>query len=263
MINSTENKIKMSNSKAGLSMVELLISMAIFGVIIGGLSTMLASNGRLTKGQTNAATANMAARKSLLRITDMVAQAHYIYPANQNISLGANINIETGRSALAFLLPSGTTYCPGSNQTYCGFVISVENRELFEDILGNSEQSSNFVLAGWRVENLVWPKDGIPSQSLVAWNNATSELLAGSVDKSMTDLASAEKLDSAKSNAMYDKEKLFSISELHRDQADGLIASVSPSITFVYGSSTTDKKISRSTHIFARAIPRGTPPNPN
>lgn len=262
---------KRYSHKSGFSFVELLVSIAIFGVIIVALSSMLVSTNKVSQGQSNAAHATMAARKSLLRITDLVTQAHYIYPAGQTIELnlatGGTKNIQTGPNALAILLPEGTTYCPGAGQSYCGYVISIEDRNMFANILVNSEHTSEFALVGWRAFNLSWEREDIPAIDISIWNAVREELLIDSVipdsQANGSDLASFARLDVSKVNTSYDNDHLFSNLPEDRDQANCLIASIEPKIIIAYGSSSGDKRVERSSHIFARAVPRANQPNPN
>lgn len=272
-INSKITVKSLNNRQAGFSFVEMLISMAIFGVIMVGMNSMLAVSSKATRGQSNAANANMAARQSLLRISDLLAQAHYIYPAGQSIQLTlidtSTENIQTGANAMAILLPEGTTYCPGSGQQYCGYIFSVENRGMFSSLLVNSKHASDFALVGWRAFNITWTQDDVPAIDLDAWSNVTRELLVDSIiifdsiKGTGTDLGSFDRLDVSKTNTYYDNEKNFSNQPADKGQANSLIASVRPNIVIAYGGSSEDKVVARTSHIFARAIPRGSHPNPN
>ncbi len=258
-------------NQAGFSFVELLVSVAIFGVILFSLNAMLNANTKVTQNQSNSAQANIAARQSLLRISDIVIQAQYIYPANQILELNiasSTKTIVTGKNAIAVLLPQGTTYCPGNGQQYCGYVISVEERSLFNSTLGNSKHASDYVLAGWRAYNLNWDRDTNPSTDLTTWLDVSKEVLidsivAGSGSES-TDLASINRIAVSKSAAAFDDELKPKFSNLSADKANaiGLIASISPKIVVAYDNGSGVKQVKRNTHIYARAIPRGSLPNP-
>ncbi len=275
MIN-VENELTIksnTNRQAGFSFIELLISMAIFGLIMLGLNSLLGASNKVTQGQGNAAYATMAARKSLLRITDIVSQAHYIYPSGQVISLelstGGTKEMVTGENALAILLPEGTTYCPGNGQSYCGYIISVEDRTMFESFLANSKHASNSILVGWRAFNLTWFKETVPSTALNTWDDVKIELLVDSVvphdenNPNGTNLASFDHLFVSRTNTTFDNENLFSNYSENKNQPNSLIASIEPRVVIAYGNNGGSKKVIRESHIYARAIPRVSLPNPN
>ncbi len=261
----------LTKSKAGFSLVELLISMAIFGVIMLGLNSMLIANSKATQNQSSAAETTVAAKQSLLRISDIVAQAHYIYPSEQAITViqgnGDQKTITTGTNALAVLLPEGSTYCPGNGHKYCGYIISIENRSSFSNLLGASSHSTNLVLAGWRAFGLIWPQYTVPTNVLDTWTNVQKELLVDSVvaggTANQTDLGSSARLYASRTNTQFDDDQDFSILAANKNQADGLIASIEPRIVVAYGTGNNRKEITRSSHIFARAVPRGSLPNPD
>ena len=144
---------------------------------------------------------------------------------------------------------------------------------MFESILGNSKHATDFALIGWRAFNLTWIPETIPANSLNSWAEVKEELLIDSVvqrdanNPEGTDLASFDHLSVSRTNTAFDNENLFSNQPENKDQPNSLIASVEPRIVIAYGANRGNERISkkvvRASHIFARAIPRASLPNPN
>lgn len=256
--------VALSRHSAGVSLLELLVAMSVFSLLIVGLSQFFSINTRISKQQILGAEAGEVSELSLLRMSEVLLQAHYIYPANQTISItpvGGLLSrtLTTGSNALALLVPSGTTYCPGTTKTYCGFIYSIEDRSAFSSIL-TTEAKTDKALIEWRTSNLLWAKNVFPSVTISTWTNVSWGVLADSVDASASDLASVQKLTSSRESSIYDDDNAFSLLPSNRNAANGLILGVEPSIAIRYGS---DSKLSsKSSYIFSRAIPRASLPNP-
>jgi prepilin-type N-terminal cleavage/methylation domain-containing protein len=126
--------------RTGISLIELLISMAILGILLAMLTAFLVNNQQVTTTQISNATLSNDLRLAHLRIGEIVAQAHYIYPSGQTISINGTA-YTTGKEALAVLVPRGTTYCDDNNSSdrdYCGFAYVIVNRSPYVSLLGPS-----------------------------------------------------------------------------------------------------------------------------
>lgn len=271
MKNQFDHKLK---KKRGFSLVEVLVAIAIFGVLMSALVGVLNANSGATSQQVSNVNASLAARLSMLRITEIVSQAHYIYPAGQtltmNLKSGNSSTIVTGQSSLAVLLPEGTTYCTDPNgksangQQYCGYVFSIEDRSMFSNLLGNAKHETDSVLVAWRSFNIDWVKSAVPSTALGTWTGVERQLLADSVVpvSAGTNLGGADILTVSEVRPKFDRDIFFSYEESDTNQATGLIRAVTPYLGVRLGKKESEAAFKR-THIVARSIPRGALPNPD
>jgi prepilin-type N-terminal cleavage/methylation domain-containing protein len=180
----------------GLSLVELLIAMAILGILLAMLSAFLISNQRVTNTQITAATLSNDLRLAHLRISEIVSQAHYIYPSGQTLTLDGKA-FTTGPGALAVLVPRGTTYCKAEGSAardYCGFAYVIEDRAPYVSLLGMGD-TTNLVIAEYKVVELEWnpvdAADKTPAEllALTVWDDVEVSPVADSVDAANTNLA--------------------------------------------------------------------------
>jgi prepilin-type N-terminal cleavage/methylation domain-containing protein len=256
----------------GITLIELLVTISILGGFLTVISATLFNSQRLTSQQAVMADTRKAMQLGFLRMSEIIKQSSYIYTANRTISLNSptftgSRPYTIGNAALAVLVPEGSTYCNNSTalnprpQTYCGFMYSIENRNSYENILGASPTSTNFVLIEWRVTGINWPQNAIPTTS---WNNATSGIIVDSVafsnDGSATSLGDAANFQVSTKAPSFDKSDVFNGTVAN--SSSSIIESVQPRIVISYGGKN-QLSIVRNDLIFAQAIPRGTLPNPN
>jgi prepilin-type N-terminal cleavage/methylation domain-containing protein len=236
-----------SSLQRGLSLVELLIAMAILGILLAMLSAFLIDNQRVTNTQITAATISNDLRLAHLRIGEIVSQAHYIYPSGQNLSLGTT-TFTTGAAALAVLVPRGTTYCKAQGATatardYCGFAYVIEDRTPYVSLLGLGD-TTNQVIVEYKVEGLEWnPTKAAnaketPAEFLTSWPAASTSPVADSVNPAATDLAGLGQLERSSRTGTFDNEAGFDL---------GVVLD--------------EEKALRDNYVFSKAIPRNSLPN--
>jgi prepilin-type N-terminal cleavage/methylation domain-containing protein len=248
-------------STAGLSLVELLISMAILGILLAALSAFLISNQRVTTTQITAATLENDTRLAFLRMSEVISQAQYIFPEGQPLNISGN-DFVTGKDAIAVLIPSGTAYCKNATaQSYCGYAFTVEDRSPFEAMLGPDGGTSGLALIETMVKGLSWDEDIIPAQtsSLYTWNDPSNDPrdfyrspITDSVDSSQTDLSATIKM------ATYsDFDGGFAFTQNAEDEANGLVAAVESRVYLRRTINNQTLEVNRSNFVFSRAVPRG------
>jgi len=252
-------------NRRGFSLIELLLAATILAIILSILGGFLVSNSRISTQQITAAEANMTVQQSLFRLTEIVSQAHYIYPANQTLSVtsdrGRAKSFTTGRDVLALLLPIGNNYCRPTTpaERYCGFVFSIEPRAPYEQVLGEGEGTTGLVLVEWTTNNLEWETGKLPP---TAWKGAKVGVLTDSVatGKNGSSLGSPANLHLATTQSLYDEDVGFLIQQgTEKTEPKALIGSVEPRITVQY-KARPDIEVSREAYAFSRAIPRGNQP---
>ncbi|RDI95049.1 type II secretion system protein [Meiothermus sp. QL-1] len=243
----------------GLSLVELLVAMAIFSVVLTLASSLLFNNQNLTSRQVLAGQVHEDVRLATLRLSDIVAQAAYIYPNNVPIILPGGLVVTTGSQALAVLLPPNSAYCPVAGALYCGFVFRVEPRAPFVADLGQTQGNSGFVLAEYQVRGVSWPANTNPAQIAQNWLSLPLHargVIADSVDPGRTNLGS---LYFAGSESSVDRvlAVLGSVSGLTTSSPNALIGAVRVEVAVRY---TNGPQAARQAEIYARSIPRSVPP---
>jgi prepilin-type N-terminal cleavage/methylation domain-containing protein len=253
----------------GLSLVELLIAMAILGILLAMLSAFLMSNQRVTTTQITAATLSNDVRLAHLRIGEIISQAHYIYPSGITLTINAKTFV-TGKAGLAILVPRGTTYCKAegasaTTQDYCGFAYVIDDRSPYTSLLGLGNPSSE-VIAEYKQEGLTWnPKDAVTNEKtpaelgvLTVWPNATANPVADSVDSAQTNLAG--NLDPALRKGAFDDKAGFDLTT-PTDNAKALISAVTSTIALKRTINGKPVSVSRDNYVFSKAIPRSALPN--
>jgi prepilin-type N-terminal cleavage/methylation domain-containing protein len=246
-----------NKQRLGLSLVELLIAMAILGILLATLSAFLISNQRVTSQQITAATLNNDLRLAFLRMSDVISQAQYIFPPDQKLMING-AEYTTGAQALAVLVPAGTTYCPIAKD-YCGFAFTIEDRTPFEDQLGANAGTTNLALIETNLRGIEWKKDQLPTAmpTLYTWNTLNRFPITDSVDGVKSDLASFDKLEPSKDTSF---DKGFEVNKATITVADYntyLAASVNSTVSLERRVSSKTLGISRNNFVFSRAIPRG------
>jgi prepilin-type N-terminal cleavage/methylation domain-containing protein len=269
---------RFTHHKLGLSLVELLVAMAILGILLAMLSAFLISNQRVTTTQITAATLSNDLRLAHLRIGEIISQAHYIYPSGQNLTIDGK-PFTTGAAALAVLVPRGTTYCKAEGTTatakdYCGFAYVIEDRTPYVSLLGLGD-TTNQVIVEYKVEGLEWsPLDTTnagktPAEFLTIWDNPEASPVADSVDTANTNLAgiifggtSKEKIALTMSarTGTFDENVKFSITVTDNDEK-ALVSGVTSTITLERTMNGKPISVTRDNYVFSKAIPRSALPN--
>lgn len=262
-----------SSKAAGFSLVELLISAAILGILLTTLALFLNSQQKVTTEQISQVTLTNAAKLSLERMQDIVAQANYIFPAGQTISLnnpgqGKNLSIVTGSRTLAVLIPNGTSYCQLTDLTakrYCGFLWTIEGRGEYLSFLGNHAVGSDYALIEYKVMDLSWAQFKNPAVELANWTASPTTVspVVDGVDLATSSLAAETNLTLATVTANFDGDTFKAKgSGKKASDVDGLVSTVEPSLTLMAKNGAKTFSAKRSVVMFARAIPREAFPNP-
>jgi prepilin-type N-terminal cleavage/methylation domain-containing protein len=251
----------MKRSK-GFSVVELLVSMGILGVLLTLLGSFLVSNQRITSEQITAATLENETRLAFLRMSEVISQAQYIFPEGQTLII-SDQTFTIGANAIAVLIPGNTTYCRDSDPgTYCGFAFTVESRTPFTTVLGSGDGTSGFALIETRVLHLEWKRGLVPAQQadLFTWKtygrptDYRRSPITDSIDTANTDLFTSTKLAS-----FVDFDVTFNTVDINASNA--LLNAVESKIYLRRTVRGKTLSIERSNYVFSRAIPRSMLPN--
>lgn len=253
------------HNRAGMTIVELLIGMSILTTFLAVISAFLVNSQQFSRHQMVTADTNTAIRLAQLRMTEVIQQSNYIYPAGVTLDLMFQVNgrnrtrqITTGSDALAVLVPKGTSYCSGgnSNQNYCAFVYSLQRRSGFGQVFSRTEAATNRAVIEFKVLDFDWPEDTIPSLSL---GNASWGVILDSVNASATSLGAAGNLEVTTSRSSYDFNDVGdTFTGTTSTDTDALVQAVSSTLAVLpaNGSGT----VTRSNYVFSRSIPRNAPP---
>lgn len=251
----------------GLTIIEVLIAAALLGILLAALGSVFTTNLRVSTQQISAADAELTIRLSLLRLQEIISQAHYIYPAGQTLTLqtaDGPRTFTTGADALAVLIPqTGTSsYCPGTANLYCGRLYSIEARTPYQAILGADTAATNYALIEWQAENIVWQQNRVPAVAITTWADTRPNVMADSVIPAASggsSLAAADNLNLASTGAIYDNDAVPRFTSTGaQDVPSALIAAVAPNLIVDYGRG----RVERSSYAFSYAIPRTQQPNP-
>jgi len=238
----------------GITLVELLVAMAILGVVLALASQLIVQNQSISNRQVQAGRMHEDLRLATLRMADVIAQAAYIYPNNASlrVNIGAStITVDTGSQALAALLPGGSAYCSVPSSLYCGFLYRVEARAGYTGVLGNLPGNSGFVLVEYQVPGLSWSANSVPSRD---WSGVTAVrgVVADSVLPTETVLG-----DLALSGTSDGIDRVLKNSGVTTIDSDALIGSVQVRITLSFQNGL---RAVRRTEVLARGVPRAIPP---
>lgn len=247
----------------GFSLVELLVGMAILGILLAAVSTFFVSNQKLATEQLSAVSIENNIGLTELRLREVIAQAHYIYPAGQTLTAGGKV-FTTGAEVLAVLIPEdaeNATYCTGSDEEYCGYVFAIENRADFESILGGGTGTTGFALIETQVPNIAWDARTVPETN---WINASRSRapLMDSIDPTNSSLADVADLQLARNPSLDDSTFDFSAT-VTTASADALVKDVKVRLGVKVNFRGKDLTRERIVTVNTRSIPRGTLPNPN
>lgn len=256
----------------GFSLTEVLIAMAILGILLSALGSFFALNQKVGGEQITAAKINSDVRLAFLRLSDVTSQAQYIYPAGRTLTLqmgGTTKTFTTGAEALAILVPNGTTYCPETSaDTYCGFAFTIESSAPYATILGSSASTTGDALAEYRFAGLEWPGGINSTLPPTTWTDtaALNSPLINSIDKSNSSLAAAGELGFAtysnfdEATFVYPSSSDAAYLETFGSKPNALVNSVHSTLSLKY--TLRGKAISneRDGVLFARSIPRARQP---
>jgi prepilin-type N-terminal cleavage/methylation domain-containing protein len=248
------------NQRSGFSIVELLISMGILGVLLSLLSSFLISNQKVTTDQITHVTLENDTRLAFLRMSEVLSQAQYIFPADQTLVLDGQ-NFTTGSRAIAVLIPAGTTYCQGKTKTYCGFAFTIEDRGPFKAMLGPNNGTSGLALIETRVQNLKWDQEVVPTldADLSKWsskgipNDFRRSPITDSIKDSQTNLILTSK---TATYSDFDTDKFDFNQNDDTNYSDDLLLAVESKLSLERSVRGRNLSIDRTNFVFSRAIPR-------
>jgi prepilin-type N-terminal cleavage/methylation domain-containing protein len=171
----------------GFTLIEVLIGMAILGVILVAASGLLQGNQRVTSDTQTRSNALGDARGAISRMTETLSQASYIYPEGSTITVtdglvgqGATNTVITGPDAVAVLISDGAT-----PPTYKGVIYYLANRDdtTFAADLPQlpADRIAQLVLVeAQTVTNIAWAPKSTPQSN---WGiNASEGVLVDGVD---------------------------------------------------------------------------------
>jgi len=238
----------------GVTLVELLVAMAILGVVLALASQLIVQNQSIGNRQVQAGRMHEDLRLATLRMADVIAQAAYIYPNNASLRVNvgtSTITVDTGNQALAALLPGGSAYCAVPSSSYCGFLYRVEARAGYTGVLGNLPGNSGFVLVEYQAPGLGWSANSVPSRD---WSGVTAVrgVVADSVLPAGTVLG-----DLALSGTSDGIDRVLRNSGVTTSHPDALIGSAQVRITLSFQNGL---RAERRTEVLARGVPRAIPP---
>lgn len=242
---------------AGFTLVEILISLLLFGIVLTLVAQMTASQNKMNTAVMQASSIADDAQLATVRMTELLSQAAYIYPEGQTITLpGGAGTVVTGKKALAFLLASGTPYCTASSQTYCAVVYRVEARGGYVSILGTSNVASPYVLTESVYKSLSWSASGTGTYPTRNWSALTlvggaAGLVADTVDDVNTDLGTS--LTVASRSSSFDEGLKIGVPDT---DAAALIQAVNAKLQLTL---TNGRKAIRTFSVMAQPVPRQSP----
>jgi prepilin-type N-terminal cleavage/methylation domain-containing protein len=189
----------------GFTTLEMLLAMAVLGIILTVAAALLQSNQRATDAQQARTGSLEDARMAASRMAETINQAAYIFPAGVRIQVtggmvgrdGTN-GVTTGGDALALLLPDGSS---GTLRLYRGVIYYLADRTKFLDVLPDlpSSRIAQSVLVEARSSTTIsWAQNqsGPPSP---LWNVKMDEgvLVDGMVDDGSSSTNNANLMASA------------------------------------------------------------------
>jgi prepilin-type N-terminal cleavage/methylation domain-containing protein len=178
--------------RKGLSLIELLIALSLLGGILVLTNNLIFQNQTIASRQLLQRQASEDARMTMLRLSEVLSQASFIYPLDQTLQLPGGITQTTGASVLAALVASGTPYCPTSvspASTYCAYMYRLEARSNYLFDLGKQPLASPNVLVEYRLAGLNWPKNTPPTRNWTSLTAQQSGIVMDSVDATQTDFS--------------------------------------------------------------------------
>lgn len=241
----------------GFTVVELLVAMAVLGILLGVIAFFMTSTMRVTNNQSEMAVATADARLALFRVSEVARQASYVYPPDVEITVAGAGTFTTGEEALALLVPAGTTYCRVTGETYCGFLFYVGPRTRFVPPL-RANGATNLALAELRAVGLEWPRSVVPALTITSWPAGNDALLADGVVSSGTDLGNDVQVTALQS--VYDDWLEFTYTDSPLG-ARSLLNGVKVSLQLERVAAGRSVESLQTLELFARSVPRNAPPN--
>jgi type II secretory pathway pseudopilin PulG len=173
-----QNRQTPNGKKIGFTTLEMLLAMAVLGIILTIAANLLQVNQRVSDAQQARTTSLEDARLAASRIAETINQAAYIFPAGKRIQVmdglvgqgGTTVvpnEVTTGATALALLVPDGLSSTP---RRYHGVIFYLAKRTKFLSDLPNlpSNRIGPLVLIEARsglegVGAITWARDSLPS----------------------------------------------------------------------------------------------------
>jgi prepilin-type N-terminal cleavage/methylation domain-containing protein len=158
----------------GFTTLEMLLAMAVLGLILAIAAALLQSNQRVSDAQQARTGSLEDARMAASRMAETINQAAYIYPTGQQlriksgIGLGGVNGVTTGSDALALLVPDGLNSTP---RGYHGVVFYLADRQKFLADLPNLPSNR---VAPWV---LVEARTGLEGAGAIGWATDTLPIL--------------------------------------------------------------------------------------
>jgi prepilin-type N-terminal cleavage/methylation domain-containing protein len=166
----------------GFTTLEMLLAMAVLGLILAIAAALLQTNQRISDAQQARTNSLEDARMAASRMAETINQAAYIYPEGKQIRMTSGIGlggvngVTTGINALALLVPDGLNSTP---RRYHGVVFYLADRQKFLPDLPNlpSDRIAPWVLVEARTGldgtgAIDWTLDTLP---IVDWDAVINE----------------------------------------------------------------------------------------
>lgn len=241
--------------RKGLTLIELLVAASILVILLAVAFQLAFGTQRVADRQSLQGRALEDARLAAMRLSDVGAQAAYIYPLGVGVQLPGGATVTTGREALALLLPPGTPYCPSAGG-YCAFLYAVEERSAHASLLPPMPGGTGFVLVEAQYRSLPWSQDTLPSRDWRGLSLWSKGVLADGVDRGRMDLSG---LRFAGAESPIDR--VLRIPSLDPSvtlsSPNALIGGLRARIALDHGRGV---RVLYEVEVFARGIPRGLPP---
>jgi prepilin-type N-terminal cleavage/methylation domain-containing protein len=239
--------------RKGLSLLEILLALSLLGGILLLANQLMFQNQTIASRQLLQRQASEDARLTMLRLSEIVSQASYIYPLKEEIDLPGGIKQKTGKSALAVLVSWGSPYCPSEvagKDKYCAFLYRLEPRSSYLSDLGQQPLAGSNVLIEYRLHWLDWPRDTPPSRNWTALTGIRRGIVMDSVDAAQTDFSNLR----VGGRQVVDK---YLKNDVDPDDPNALIISAQPRVRVAFSNGF---GATREEDIAARAAPRGIAP---
>ena len=166
-LNSNLNS-NLDRHKSGFTTLEMLLAMAVLGLILAIAAALLQTNQRVSDAQQARTNSLEDARMAASRMAETINQAAYIYPAGKQITSGVGLGgvngATTGADALALLVPDGLNSTP---RRYHGVVFYLADRQKFLPDLPNLPSNR---VAPWV---LVEARTGLEGAGAITWDRNT------------------------------------------------------------------------------------------
>lgn len=239
----------------GFTLIELLVAMTIFGMVLLLANSIFMNANSYTTITVSTAEVEEDVRLGLLRVTEVLSQAAYVYPNGTTLKLKTG-NVVTGQNVLATLVPIGSPYCPAisgvANTNYCLFVYQPRARSGYAATLSKVKNPTANVLVEQRIQWVLWSKDATPASLLTDFSSITPSegVVMDSLDTALTDFSN---LGLSQQTSSIDKSLSNGVAN---NATNALIQVVQPTIAVQV-----DKiKVQRGGYIYIRSIPRVAPP---